>query len=81
LFHAGTALDARGRLVTAGGRVLAVTAVADTFEQAQALGRRAAAEVHFDGRQLRDDIGWREAARRASAQAAPAAAPPDARTA
>jgi phosphoribosylamine--glycine ligase len=79
LFHAGTALDAQGRLVTAGGRVLAVTAVADTFERAQALGRRAAAEVHFDGRQHRDDIGWREAARRASAQAAPAAAPTDAR--
>jgi phosphoribosylamine--glycine ligase len=70
-FHAGTALDASGRLVTAGGRVLAVTAVADTFEQAQALSRATAAQVEFDGRQYRDDVGWRELARRT--------APPDAR--
>ncbi len=72
LFHAGTALDASGRLVTAGGRVLAVTAVADTFEQAQALSRATAAQVEFAGRQYRDDIGWRETARRT--------APADART-
>jgi phosphoribosylamine--glycine ligase len=71
VFHAGTALDASGQLVTAGGRVLAVTAVADTFEQAQALSRATAAQVEFDGRQYRDDIGWRELARRT--------APPDAR--
>ena len=64
VFHAGTALDAHGRLVTAGGRVLAVTAVADSFEQAQALSRDVAARVHFDGKQYRDDIGWRERARR-----------------
>jgi len=67
LFHAGTALDPAGRLVTAGGRVLAVTAVADTFEQAQALSQATAAEVAFDGKQYRDDIGWRERARRTSA--------------
>ncbi len=64
LFHAGTARDASGRLVTAGGRVLAVTAVADTFERAQALSRETAARVEFAGKQYRDDIGWREAARR-----------------
>jgi phosphoribosylamine--glycine ligase len=72
LFHAGTARDASGRLVTAGGRVLAVTAVADTFEQAQALSRATAAQVEFAGRQYRDDVGWREVARRT--------APADART-
>ena len=73
LFHAGTALDPAGRLVTAGGRVLAVTAVADTFEQAQALSRATAADVEFAGKHYRDDIGWRELARRRE--------PPDARTA
>jgi phosphoribosylamine-glycine ligase len=65
LFHAGTALDASGALVTAGGRVLAVTAVADTFEEAQRLSRSTAQQVQFDGKQVRDDIGWREVARRA----------------
>ena len=65
LFHAGTALDASGRLVTAGGRVLAVTAVAGAFEEAQALSRSVAEQVQFDGKQYRDDVGWREAARRA----------------
>jgi phosphoribosylamine--glycine ligase len=64
LFHAGTALDREGRLVTAGGRVLAVTAVADTFADAQARSRAIAAQVQFAGKQFRTDIGWREAARR-----------------
>ena len=64
LFHAGTALGPDGRLVTAGGRVLAVTAVADTFEDAQARSRATAAQVQFAGKQFRTDIGWREVARR-----------------
>ncbi|HZF68602.1 MAG TPA: phosphoribosylamine--glycine ligase [Gemmatirosa sp.] len=64
LFHAGTARDSAGRLVTAGGRVLAVTAVADTFARAQALARATAEQVQFAGKQFRPDIGWREAARR-----------------
>lgn len=64
LFHAGTARNASGQLVTAGGRVLAVTAVANTFEAAQALSRETAERVEFAGKQYRDDIGWREAARR-----------------
>ncbi|GJG85246.1 phosphoribosylamine--glycine ligase [Gemmatimonadetes bacterium T265] len=63
IFHAGTARDASGQLVTAGGRVLAVTAVAETFARAQALSRETAARVEFAGKQYRDDIGWREAAR------------------
>ena len=64
LFHAGTARDPAGRLVTAGGRVLAVTAVASTFAGAQALARATAEQVQFAGKQFRPDIGWREAARR-----------------
>jgi phosphoribosylamine--glycine ligase len=65
IFHAGTARNASGDLVTSGGRVLAVTAVADTMQAAQALSRDTAAEVEFAGRQLRRDIGYREIARSA----------------
>jgi phosphoribosylamine--glycine ligase len=65
VFHAGTARDAQGRLVTAGGRVLALTAVASSFEQAQQRSAELAAAVQFDGKQFRDDIGWRELKRRA----------------
>ncbi|MDQ6636140.1 MAG: phosphoribosylamine--glycine ligase, partial [Gemmatimonadota bacterium] len=63
VFHAGTARDAEGRLVTAGGRVLAVSAVAPTIEEAHRTSLRYAKEVEFDGKQYRTDIGWREIAR------------------
>lgn len=63
VFHAGTARSAAGELVTAGGRVLAVTAVAATLADAQAKSRGYAERVQFTGRQLRRDIGWRELAR------------------
>jgi phosphoribosylamine--glycine ligase len=66
-FHAGTARDASGRLVTAGGRVLAATAVAGTFDAAQRASAEYAAAVEFPGKQYRSDIGWRESARRARA--------------
>lgn len=60
VFHAGTKRDASGRLVTAGGRVLAVTAVAATLAEAQQASGAFAADVSFAGRQIRRDIGWRE---------------------
>ncbi|HRQ77866.1 MAG TPA: phosphoribosylamine--glycine ligase [Gemmatimonadaceae bacterium] len=63
VFHAGTARNANGDLVTAGGRVLAVTAVAPTLAEAQEKSREYAERVQFAGRQLRRDIGWRELAR------------------
>jgi phosphoribosylamine--glycine ligase len=63
VFHAGTARDAEGRLVTAGGRVLAVSAVAPSVELAQARSLEYAERVRFDGKQYRSDIGWREIAR------------------
>jgi phosphoribosylamine--glycine ligase len=69
VFHAGTALSDDGTLVTAGGRVLAVTAVADTIADAQRASARAAEEVRFAGKQFRADIGWRELARRARREA------------
>lgn len=67
VFHAGTAISREGRLVAEGGRVLAVTAVADTMERAQSESRRAAADIAFDGKQFRTDIGWRELERHARA--------------
>lgn len=60
VFHAGTSRDPAGRLVVAGGRVLGVTGVADTFDAAQRRSREGAARIVFEGRQYRDDIGWRE---------------------
>ncbi len=62
IFHAGTTVTG-GRLVTNGGRVLAVTAVAPTLAEAAARSRAAAAAIEFEGRQYRDDIGWRELSR------------------
>ena len=54
--HAGTALDASGRVVTAGGRVLSVTALGFDQVAARAYAYAAADEIDFDGRQLRLDI-------------------------
>ncbi|MDE3009661.1 MAG: phosphoribosylamine--glycine ligase [Pseudomonadota bacterium] len=58
VFHAGTAL-ADGRVVTAGGRVLCVTALADNVRQARQRAYERAERIHFEGRQMRSDIGWR----------------------
>jgi phosphoribosylamine--glycine ligase len=62
VFHAGTALGDRG-LVAKGGRVLAVTAVADTFGNARARAYRAVDQIDFADGFHRRDIGWRELAR------------------
>jgi phosphoribosylamine--glycine ligase len=67
VFHAGTARDADGRLVTAGGRVLAVTALAPTLAEAQRRSAAYAERVEFAGRQYRRDIGWRALDRHARA--------------
>ena len=57
VYHAGTALDAAGRhVVTAGGRVLAVSARGDSVGEARARAYAAAELVRFDGRQMRGDI-------------------------
>ncbi len=63
VFHAGTTRADDGTVRINGGRVLAVTGVASTFERAQAVSRQAAALIQFEGKQYRPDIGWREAAR------------------
>ena len=58
VFHAGTALDGEGHLVTNGGRVLAVTSYGTT--QAEALERsfQGVQRIHFEGSYYRRDIGF-----------------------
>jgi phosphoribosylamine--glycine ligase len=63
VYQAGTRRRDDGALVTNGGRVLAVTAVADSFPAACSASTAAAARITFEGKQFRRDIGWREAAR------------------
>ena len=65
VFHAGTKRTADGTLVTSGGRVVAVTALAANIAEAQRRSAAVAAEVRFAGAQFRRDIGWRELARTA----------------
>ncbi len=56
-FHAGTKLDADGRFVTNGGRVLGVTAKGADLKEARANAYAAAAWVDFDNKYMRHDIG------------------------
>jgi phosphoribosylamine---glycine ligase len=58
VFHAGTA-ERDGELVTAGGRVLAVTALGDGPAEARERAYAAAGKIDFEGRQLRSDIALR----------------------
>jgi phosphoribosylamine--glycine ligase len=62
VFHAGTSLSDDG-LVAKGGRVLAVTAIAETFAAARARAYRAVDQIDFADGFHRRDIGWRELAR------------------
>ena len=58
VFHAGTRLEG-GELVTAGGRVLGVTAVAETLLAAVKDAYAAADHIHFEGMHKRSDLGAR----------------------
>ena len=60
IFHAGTAIDDDGRTTTAGGRVLAVTAVADTLAEARGIAYDNVRRITFDGSFHRTDIALRE---------------------
>jgi len=64
VFHAGTRRE-DGRLLTWGGRVLAVTGIGRTLAEAAERSRAAAAAIEFEGKHYRRDIGWRELERRA----------------
>lgn len=58
VFHAGTT-DANGHVVVSGGRVLCVTALADTVAEAQQKAYGVVDGIRFDGMQYRRDIGYR----------------------
>ncbi len=58
IFHSGSSV-ANGQLVSAGGRVLGVTAVAASLEEALQRAYEAMAEIHFEGMYYRRDIGHR----------------------
>ena len=62
VFHAGTRLEG-GRLATAGGRVLNITAVADDLEKARERAYAALERIDAQTLRWRSDIGWRELAR------------------
>lgn len=62
IFHAGTSMSPSG-LVTSGGRVIAATGLADTLTEAASKSREIANKIEFEGKQFRNDIGWRELSR------------------
>ncbi|WP_303748678.1 phosphoribosylamine--glycine ligase [Stenotrophomonas pigmentata] len=63
VFHAGTALDADGNVVSAGGRVLCVAALGDSVGDAQKHAYAGVAKIHWANEFHRNDIGWRAIAR------------------
>jgi phosphoribosylamine---glycine ligase len=63
VFHAGTARDAAGRLVSAGGRVLGVTAVGSDVGDAVDRAYAAVGRIGFPGAHVRHDIGRRRGPR------------------
>ncbi len=62
VFHAGTALDAQGQVVSAGA-VLCVAALGDSVRDAQANAYAGVAKVSWANEFHRNDIGWRAIAR------------------
>ncbi|WP_305805268.1 phosphoribosylamine--glycine ligase [Stenotrophomonas sp. YIM B06876] len=63
VFHAGTALDADGNVISAGGRVLCVAALGNSVADAQANAYAGVAKVSWTNEFHRNDIGWRAIAR------------------
>jgi phosphoribosylamine--glycine ligase len=59
IFHAGTGRDAQGHVITTGGRVLSVTALAKTVAEAQRLAYEAIDRIDWPEGFCRRDIGWR----------------------
>ena len=59
VFHAGTALDAAGNVLSAGGRVLCVAALGESVSAAQANAYAGVEAIHWASEFHRSDIGWR----------------------
>ncbi|MCD6382850.1 MAG: phosphoribosylamine--glycine ligase [Thermoplasmata archaeon] len=59
VFHAGTKIDEKGDLVTAGGRVLGVTALGRDIPDAIKRAYEGVSKIHFEGAFYRRDIGYR----------------------
>lgn len=66
VFHAGTASNAEGQVVSAGGRVLNVTAKGANITEAQCKAYEGVAAISWEDAQFRTDIGWRAVAREAA---------------
>ena len=66
VFHAGTAVNDKGDLVAAGGRVLGITAKGDTLEEARERAYDAVGLISWPGGFYRKDIGWRALKRHVS---------------
>jgi phosphoribosylamine--glycine ligase len=64
VFHAGTRRAEGGQIVTAGGRVLCVTALGDDHAAARDRAYEACERIHFEGAYRRTDIAHRALARR-----------------
>ncbi len=56
VFHAGTKIDEKGKLVSSGGRVLGVTAMNETLEKSIQQAYEAVEKIHFEGASYRKDI-------------------------
>ena len=58
LFHAGTKINEEGNLVTNGGRVLTVTSVGESINEAAKKSIKILEQIHFEGMYFRRDIGY-----------------------
>lgn len=57
LFHSGTKSSAEG-IVTAGGRVLSITSLAESMDDALAVSYKNAGLISYEGKYYRSDIGY-----------------------